>query len=123
MLTASLWLVGAAVAAGLGLSCFYLLERPIRGAARLASWAHGLVGAAGTALAVTAAFPAADPGGFGRLSVYGLGATLLAGVAIFVAQLRRRRPPGLVVVLHATLGMAAFIILLAYAATAGAGPR
>ena len=115
MTAAALWVLGLTVAAGLGLSCFYLLERPIVGRARLASYAHGLAGATGVGLLLAAVWGAADAQGFGRIAAYSLGATLLAGLIVFAAQLRRRRPSGLVVALHATLGVAGFVIFVAYA--------
>ena len=116
MLTASLWLVGLAVAGGLGLSCFYLLERRIEGLARLGSYAHGAVGASGVGLMALAAFRLGDdPNGFGRIAVWLLGLTLAAGLAVLATQLRRRKPSGLVVALHATLGVSGFVILVAFA--------
>ncbi len=118
MLTGALWLVGLAVLAGIGLSGFYLQERPIRGAARWASAAHGVAGTAGVALVAWSAWSAAaDANGFLHLSTYLLGATLLGGLIVAAGVLRRRRTPGLVVALHATLGVAGAVILVAYAAT------
>ena len=107
--------VGAVAAAGLGLSCFYLLERPIRGTARWASWAHGVVGASGVGAFVWGWWRAPDASGFGRLAGWLLVSGLVAGVLIAAYQLlRRRRPAGLVVALHATLGVVGMVILLAY---------
>ena len=115
MLNIATWILGATVLAGLGLSAFYLTEKPIRGAVRWASAAHGLSGAAGFVLAVLAASHALDRQGFGRIAIGFLAATLLGGLVIAAAQLRRRRPPGLVVALHAITGVAGLVILAAYA--------
>ncbi len=41
--------------------------------------------------------------------------TLIGAAVVVVAQVRRRRPSGLVVALHATLGVAGYVILAAYA--------
>ena len=115
MLTLATWFLALTGAAGLGLACFYLLERPVRGWARLVSVAHGLAGAGGVALVLWLLVAgAADPQGFGRTACYLLGAALLGGAMVVAYQLRRRRAPGLLIVLHATLGMAGFVILLAY---------
>lgn len=115
MLIVALWLLSATVAAGLVLACFWLMERPPRGAVRLGSTAHGLAGAAGTALVLCLVLGGtSDPQGFGRMAAWLLGATLLGGGAVVLAQLRRRRPSGLGVAIHAILGIAGFVILLAY---------
>lgn len=116
MLTLALWILAAAVAAGIALSCFYLLERPIRGAARLGVHAHGLLGIVGTGLVAARLIGGApDPQNFGRIALWMLGLALSGGLVILAAALRRRRAPGLVVALHATVGMGGFVILLAYA--------
>ena len=116
MLISAIALLSAAELAGIGLCCFYLLERPIRGWSRLGSAAHGLAGTAGAALTGLAVFGGArDPQNFGHLAIYAFAATLALALVIIGAQLRRRRPPGLAVAIHATVGMAALIVLLAYA--------
>lgn len=118
MLNAAFWILGVTVAAGLAIGCFYLQERPIRGLARLLSVGHGLLGVAGsTLLFVPIAAGASDRSGMGQAATGLLVATLMgAGVLVF-AQVRRRRPPGLVVALHATLGVAGYVILAAYVST------
>lgn len=104
-LTVSAWLVGAAVLLGVLLAGFYLTERPIRGAARSVSVLHGALASAGTALALTA-------GGL-RLNTLMLLAALVGGALIVVAKLRRQRPAGLIVALHATFGVAGAVLLAA----------
>ena len=120
MLTWALWILPAAVAAGIALSCFYLLERPIRGAVRLGAHAHGLLGLSGTGLLAASLLGGApDPQNFGRIALWMLGLALFGGLVIIAATLRRRRAPGIVVALHATVGMGGFVILLAYASIPG----
>jgi hypothetical protein len=120
VLIGAAWLLGAVGLAGLGLICFHLLERPIRGWARLASIVHGVAGAAGVALVVTAVVRAGvDRQGFGRLAVELLAATLLGGLLVAAAHGRRRRPAGLLVALHAMAGVAGIVIVAAYVSTGG----
>ena len=120
MLIGAAWLLAAVGLAGIGLSCCYLLERPIRGWAGLASIVHGLTGAVGVAIVVAAVARAdVDRQGFGRLSVELLAATLLGGLLVAATHLRRRRPAGLLVALHAILGVSAIVIVAAYVATGG----
>ena len=118
MLDAVLWILGVTVAAGLALGCFYLQERPIRGWPRLLSVGHGLLGVTGsTLLFVSMAAGASDKSGMGRTATGLLVATLMGAAVVVFAQVRRRRPSGLVVALHATLGVAGFVILAAYVST------
>ena len=118
MLDAAFWILGVTVAAGLAISCFYLLERPIRGLARWVSVGHGLLGVTGSVLFfMSVAAGAPDRGGMGQVAASLLIGTLTGAAVVVLAQVRRRRPSGLVVALHATLGVAAYIVLAAYAAT------
>ncbi len=118
MLDAAFWILGMTVAAGLALGCFYLQERPIRGWARWTSVGHGLLGVTGSALLIASmATGAPDRGGMGQVATTLLVATLIGAAVIVVAQVRRRRPSGLVVALHATLGVAGYVILAAYTST------
>lgn len=115
MLGYALWLLGGVALLGLALSTFYLAEKPIRGGIRWASLAHGLGGGAGAGVAVYAIALAPDRQGFGRIAAILFGMTILAALVIVLAQLRRRRPAGLAVALHAVSGVAALVILAAYA--------
>ena len=118
MLDAAFWILGATVAAGLAISCFYLLERPIRGLARWASIGHGLLGVAGSMLFFASmAAGAPDRSGMGQVAAGLLIGALTGAAVVILAQVRRRRPSGLVVALHATLGVAGYVVLAAYATT------
>ncbi len=118
MLDAAFWILGMTVAAGLALGCFYLQERPIRGWARWTSVGHGLLGVAGSALFLASmAAGAPDRSGMGQAATCLLVGALIGAAVVVVAQARRRRPSGLVVALHATLGVAGYVILAAYAST------
>lgn len=116
MLDAAFWILGMTVAAGLALGCFYLQERPIRGFARWTSVGHGLLGVTGSTLFFASmAAGASDRSGMGQAATTLLVGTLIGAAVVMVAQVRRRRPSGLVVALHATLGVAGYVILAAYA--------
>ncbi len=118
MLDAVFWILGVTVAAGLAVGCFYLQERPIRGLARWISVAHGLLGVTGSTLFFTVvAAGAPDRSGMGQIAASLLAGTLMGAAVVVLAQIRRRRPSGLVVALHATLGAAGYVILAAYAST------
>jgi hypothetical protein len=117
MLVVSVWVLGVAVAAGAGLSSFWLMERPPPGWAWAASALHGLLAAAGAGLLVALVYGGAPDGqNFGHLASWFVVAALLGGAVIVVARLRRRRPSGLVVALHASVGLAGFVLLLAWRA-------
>lgn len=118
MLDAAFWILGFTVAAGLAIGCFYLQERPIRSSARLLSVGHGLLGVTGSTLFfVSMVAGASDGNGMGQVAMSLLVGTLIGAAVVVFAQLRRRRPSGLVVALHATLGVAGYVILAAYAFT------
>ena len=89
MLDAAFWSLGATVAAGLAIGCFYLQERPIRGWARWISAGHGLLGVAGSTLFfVSIAAGASDRSGMGRVATSLLVGTLIGGrIARAVAAL------------------------------------
>jgi hypothetical protein len=81
---------------------------------------HGLLGAIGLAtLFIALRGPprgvAMGVGAFGRIAAVLLAMALLAGLAIVAIRLRRRRVPGLVIGIHATLAVSGVVILAAYA--------
>ena len=128
-MTVAFWLLGAVVAAGITLGCFYLQERRIRGPWAWLSGAHGVAGTVGVALVLFGLWRHGgsawgdgawgDGGrgdgaqGFDNVAGGMLAATLAGGALVVWAQLRGRRPSGLVVALHATLGVAGYVMLAA----------
>ncbi|WP_158742705.1 hypothetical protein [Acidisphaera sp. L21] len=86
------WAVGAAHG-GLALVTFVLLLVGLRGPARGVEFGAGA---------------------FGRIAAVLVAITLLIGAGLLAARLRRRAPSPLVIGLHATLGVAALVMLAAY---------
>jgi asparagine N-glycosylation enzyme membrane subunit Stt3 len=106
------WLFSTAGAIGAGLAFSYL-----RGAPRRPPWpigiVHGALGAAGLAallLALRNGLPASAMGtaGFGPAAAVLLGIALLLGLVI---GFTRRRPPGVLVAVHASVAIAGFVVL------------
>jgi hypothetical protein len=105
-----------AVAAGGGLAVAFL-----RGpAAPRPPWpiaaAHGAIGTAGLALLLVALGRGAPPStagttGFGPAAALLFALALAFGLAIAIAAVRRRRPAGLLVAIHASLAVAGFVVL------------
>ncbi len=80
---------------------------------------HGLAalgGLACLALALRGPVRGLDQGtaSFGMLSAWLLAAAALMGLSLLAARLRRRRLPGLLIGLHATLAVTGFVVLAAY---------
>jgi hypothetical protein len=106
------WFLCAAVAIGAGLALPYL-----RGAPRRPPWSIGIVhGALGTAgftvflLVLRSGLPPSAMGtaGFGLAAAVLLAIALLLGLVI---GLRRRRPPSVLVAVHASVAIAGFVVL------------
>jgi hypothetical protein len=80
---------------------------------------HGLLG---TAAFVTLLLALRGPprgeamgvGAFGRIAAVLAATALLAGLAILVVRLRSRRVPGLLIGIHATIGVSGVVVLAAY---------
>ena len=111
-LTQALYVLGAAVVLGVGLAIHYL-----RGLASRPAWplrfAHAVFGAAGLAVALAALRRGSPPSamgtaGFAAAAAVLLGLALLFGVGIV---LLRRRPPGVLIAIHAGLAVAGFVVL------------
>ena len=114
MLTVAIWTLGATVLAGMALAAWWLKERQPPWAAAAV---HGAAGRVGTVVLLALLWSgAADRQDFGQMAAWLIGAALLGGGTVVAAQLLRRRPSALVVILHATFGVAGFVMLLAYRA-------
>ena len=80
---------------------------------------HGLLGTVGLAVLLLALRGpphglAMGVGSFGRVAASILAVALLAGLVIVARYFRRRRPPGLLIGIHATLAISGIVILAAY---------
>ncbi|MGH7046261.1 MAG: hypothetical protein ACREE2_07710 [Stellaceae bacterium] len=91
--------------------------RPAFAHARLAAL-HGAIGGAGLSVLLVGLDHASRPramgtAGFGRTSAVLFALALLLGLAIAVAQWRRRRPNGALLGVHAGLAIAGLVVLSA----------
>ena len=118
MLTAAFVTLGFAVLLGCLLAVLYLRTE---GAA--APWPfaalHGLVAVGGLfclALALRGSLRGVEQGtaSFGIIAVTLIGSAALIGVGSLVAHLLKRRLPGILIGIHATLAVGGFAILAAY---------
>ena len=112
---AALWVLSVAAASGAAVAG--LLALPPRRWMAPAALAHGLAGLLGAALLVPAALRLAQAGAageFGLVAVVSLGLAALLGLGLGAARLARRRPPVLVVGLHATVAFLGYLVLVAY---------
>ncbi len=117
MLNAAFTLLVVAVLMGSLLAVPYLRE----GAAPpwLLGVLHGLIAMSGLALLALAlrGSPrgvAQGVGSFGAIAAALIAVAALAGLVQFILRLRRQRPPGALIGVHATLAIGGFIILLVY---------
>lgn len=102
---------------GSALALLYLAGRARRPPRAALAAAHGLLGAAGLAVlgaALLRGLPRHGMGteGFGRIGAGLLACALLLGLALAGSRWRRRRPPGALVGGHASLAVAALVMLL-----------
>jgi len=123
MLSLSAAILAAAVLLGAILATLHLRAD---GASRLPSWflgpagaMHGLLGAAGLAVLVLALQgpvrgAATGTASFGTIAAILLATAFAAGLGIALAHLRRARPPGALIGLHALLAISGVVILAAY---------
>lgn len=124
MLLASFGILGVTLLLGIALASFYLATAAKSRPPWMLSAAHGLFALCGYAVLVTALQGtrrgnAGGAGSFGLIAAILLGVALLLGLGLVTARLRRRRTPPMVVGLHATLAVAGFVILTAYASIPG----
>ena len=110
-MSATVWLLGATVAIGLGLGAMALLDRRPN---RMLVAAHGLAGAAGSVLLLAALWQGgSEAQTSSRLAVVMVVAALAGGAVIALARARGRAPPGLLTLLHAACGAAGLALLAA----------
>ncbi len=112
-------LLGIAVLFGLVLGSMYLLRDAPPATMPKLGWVHGTLGVAGVIVLIVALQGAArglpqGAGSFGTLSGALLAATLAGGLWILATRLRRRPVSPLLVTLHASIGVAGYVILAAY---------
>ena len=112
------YLVCAAVALGGGLALHFLRGREVARPPWPAAAAHGVLGAVGLAvllLVLRQGLPPSAEGiaGFGPAAAVLLALALAAGLGIAFAARRGRRPPGLLVAVHAGVAIAGFVVLWA----------
>jgi hypothetical protein len=120
MLGASLLLVSAGVLLGLGLVSIAMIGNEVL-SRRVIPVAHvhgavGLLGVAALLLALRGPTRGthSGAGSFGVIAAVLLASALLLGSLILAAHLRRRPVSALAIGLHASLGVAGFVILAAY---------
>jgi hypothetical protein len=117
LLTAAVWILTLAVAAGTALALWHL--RATGAGSRppaAAGIAHGVIGAAGLAvlLLVLRGPPrgvAAGVGSFGSTAAVLFGAALLAGLIVLW---RRRTGPAVTMAIHSGLAVTGYVLLLAW---------
>jgi hypothetical protein len=117
MLTLAFWILAATVAFGSALAFLHLR------AAKLPPWPvgalHGLGGATGLVV-LTLALQGPARGAEYGVSAFGPAAAVLValalvmGLAVLIWARRFRRTSGLVIAIHSTIAVTAFVLLLAY---------
>ncbi len=119
MLIAALAVVSAAVLIGLALGTLYMIKEDPPKRIMVVGWLHGALGATGVGLLLLALRGASrgvaqGAGSFGWISGTMLAATLAGGIVILAGHLRRKPNPPLLIAMHATLGVAGYVMLAAY---------
>lgn len=118
MLTVALVILGIAILLGSLLAVLYLRTEGAAAPWPLAAL-HGLVAVGGLfclALALRGSLRGVEQGTatFGIIAVTLIGSAALIGVGSLVTHLLRRRLPGILIGVHATLAVSGFVILAAY---------
>ena len=118
MLTAAFALLGAAVLLGSGLAVLHLLPER-RAVPTPLSALHGGLAICGFVVLVFALHGPprgveAGAGAFGHVAAVLAALALLAGGGVLAARLRKKRFTGMLLGIHATLAISAFVILTAY---------
>jgi len=117
MLTLAFWILAATVAFGSALAFLHLR------AAKLPPWPvgvlHGMAGATGLVVFILALQAPARGAEYG-VSAFGPAAgvlvalALVMGLVVLILARRFRRTSGLVIAIHSTIAVTAFVLLLAY---------
>lgn len=115
-LEAAFYILCAAVALGGGLAIHFMRGKELRRPPWPVPAVHGVLGAAGLAVllfVLRRGLPPSAEGtaGFGPAAAVLLGLALAAGLGIALAACRGRRPPGLLVAVHASLAIGGFVVL------------
>jgi hypothetical protein len=118
MLTAAFTILAFAVLLGSALAVLHMREDAAAPRWPLGAL-HGLIAIAGLAsllLALRGPPRGLDQGtgSFGTIAATLLALAALAGIGLVAARLRRRRLPGILIGVHATLAVSGFVILAAY---------
>ena len=117
MLTLAFWILAATVVFGSALAFLHLR------AAKLPPWPvgalHGMAGATGLVvliLALQAPARGAEYGvsAFGPAAAVLVALALVMGLVVLILARRFRRTSGLVIAIHSTIAVTAFVLLLAY---------
>jgi hypothetical protein len=120
MLIAAFAVLAAAVLLGSMLAVMHLRTDGAVAPSRTFAALHGLAAITGLGCLVLALRGpprglAQGTAAFGMIAAALLAAAALLGAAFLVARLRRRRLPGLLIGIHATLAVSGFVILTVYA--------
>ena len=119
MLTVAFVILGAAVLLGSVLAVLYLRTEGAAAAPWPLAALHGLVAVGGfscLALALRGPLRGVEQGtaSFGIIAAALIGSAALIGVGLFFTRLLKRRFPGILIGIHATLAVGGFAILTAY---------
>jgi LPXTG-motif cell wall-anchored protein len=126
MLDLAFVILCAAVLIGSGLAIAYMRGPQAKPLHRIVPLVHGILGAASLGVLITAlrrGLPQTGMGtsGFGVIAAGLLGLALMLGLALGLAW-RRRRPPGALIGVHASLAIAGFVVLLTLIALSSGRP-
>jgi hypothetical protein len=120
MLTAALTIVTVAVLLGSVLAVMHLRTDGAGAPPRTLAALHGFMAVAGLGCLVLALRGpprglAQGTAAFGMIAATLMAAAAVLGVGFVAARLRKRRLPGLLIGIHATLAVSGFVILTVYA--------
>ncbi len=121
MLNLATVMVGLAVVVGSVLAVLTLRAGSAAGMKVALATLHGLLAIAGLGVLIVALGGPSrggsmGTGSFGMIAAVALALAALVGFAMLAVHLRRRRLPGALVGIHATLAVSGFVVLVVYAA-------